>query len=76
MIFFKKTNWFGQVGVSIIGGIGHNIGQLTVAALVTETAGVFYYLPFLMAAGVAAGGLIGLLGGLVTERIQKFVSRV
>lgn len=76
MIVFKKTNWFGQTGVSIIGGIGHNIGQLTVAALVTETAGVFYYLPFLMAAGVVAGGLIGLLGGLVTERIQKFVNRV
>ena len=41
MILFRKTNWFSQIGVSIIGGIGHNIGQLTVAALVTETAGVF-----------------------------------
>lgn len=76
MIFFRKTNWFGQVGVSIIGGIGHNIGQLAVAALVTETAGVFYYLPFLMAAGTVAGGVIGLLGGLVTERIGKFVENI
>ena len=41
------------------------------AALVTETAGVFYYLPFLMAAGVAAGGVIGLFGGLVTGKMSK-----
>lgn len=73
MILFRKLNWFSQTGVSIIGGIGHNIGQITIAALVTQTAGVFYYLPFLLVAGVAAGAVIGLLGGLVTERIQKFV---
>ena len=76
MILFRKANWFSQIGVSIIGGIGHNIGQLTVAALVTETAGVFYYLPVLLAAGVVAGGVIGLLGGLVTERIRKFVGKM
>ena len=76
MIAFRRTKWFSQIGVSIIGGIGHNIGQLTVAALVTQTAGIFYYLPFLMAAGVVAGGVIGLLGGLVTERIRKFVSKM
>lgn len=76
MIGFRKTNWFSQVGVSIIGGIGHNVGQLIVAALVTETGGVFYYLPFLMVAGVVAGGVIGLLGGLVTERIRGFINKI
>ena len=76
MILFQKLNWFSQVGVSIIGGIGHNIGQLSVAALITQTAGVFYYLPFLMAAGVVAGALIGLLGGLVTERVQKVMKKI
>lgn len=76
MILFQRLNWFSQVGVSIIGGIGHNIGQLSVAALITQTAGVFYYLPFLMAAGVVAGALIGLLGGLVTERVQKVMKKL
>ena len=73
MILLKKTGKFSQIGVSIIGGIGHNIGQLTAAALITETAGVFYYLPFLIVAGVIAGAVIGLLGGLVTDRIQNVV---
>ena len=76
MILVKKTNWFSQIGVSIVGGIGHNVGQLSIAALVVQTSGVFYYLPFLMVAGVAAGAVIGLLGGLVTERIRKFVKKL
>lgn len=76
MILFQKLGWFSQAGVSILGGIGHNIGQLTVAALVTKTAGVFYYLPFLMAAGVAAGAVIGLLGGLVTQRVQGLLRSI
>lgn len=73
MISVKKTNWFSQIGVSIVGGIGHNIGQITIAAWVVNTAGVFYYLPALLAAGVAAGAVIGVLGGMVTSRIQKIV---
>ena len=71
MILLKKTGKFSQIGVSIIGGIGHNIGQLTAAVLITETAGIFYYLPFLIVAGVIAGAVIGLLGGMVTDRIQN-----
>lgn len=76
MIAFRKLNWFSQTGVSIIGGIGHNIGQLMMAAFITETAGVFYYLPFLMVAGVVSGAVIGLLGGLVTERILSYVKKL
>ncbi len=73
MILVKKAGWFDQTGVSVIGGVGHNLGQLAVAAWVTQTAGVVYYLPFLMAAGCIAGAVIGILGGLITERIRKAV---
>ena len=76
MIAFRKLDWFSQTGVSMIGGIGHNIGQLMMAAFITETAGVFYYLPFLMVAGVVSGAVIGLLGGLVTERILSYVKKL
>ncbi len=76
MILVKRFTGLGQVGVSIVGGVGHNIGQLAVAALVTRTAGVFAYLPVLLVAGTIAGALIGLLGGLVTERIQGYTERI
>lgn len=76
MILAKKFDWFGKAGVSILGGIFHNIGQLSVAALVTEQAGVFTYLPVLLTAGVVTGAVIGLLGGMIVERIALVVSRM
>lgn len=76
MVLCKKKQWFSQIGVSILGGIGHNVGQLIIASFVVQTAGVFYYLPALLTAGVAAGAVIGLLGGMVTERIQNLVRRL
>ena len=73
MILAKKTGAFSKVGVSILGGIFHNIGQLTVAAFVTKTAGVFTYFPILLVAGVVTGAVIGLLGGMIVERIVPVV---
>lgn len=74
MALAKKMDWFDKTGVSILGGVCHNIGQLSMAAWITGTAGVFSYLPVLLVAGVITGAVIGLLGGLVTERIAPVVS--
>lgn len=73
MALAKKSGWFEKTGVSILGGIFHNIGQLTIAMFVTGTGGVFSYLPVLLVAGVITGGVIGLLGGMIVERIQPIV---
>ena len=70
LVLFRRLDWFGVTGVSILGGAGHNIGQLIVAALVVENASLFYYLPVLLAAGTAAGALIGLLGGILVNRLK------
>ena len=74
MALAKKMDWFDKTGVSILGGVCHNIGQLSMAAWITGTASVFSYLPVLLVAGVITGAVIGLLGGLVTERIAPVVS--
>lgn len=73
MALAKKMGWFEKTGVSILGGVFHNIGQLSMAAWITKTAGVFTYLPVLMVAGIITGGVIGVLGGLVTERITPVI---
>ena len=70
MIIFRKTKLFSMTGVSIIGGIAHNIGQIIVAMLVVETFDIVYYLPFLMIAGVITGAVIGILGGMINKRIR------
>lgn len=46
--------------VSAVGAITHNTAQLAVAALVTKTSAVFFYLPFLWAAAIPTGLFTGL----------------
>ena len=72
----KKKKWFSMIGVSILGGAAHNIGQLAVAALAVENAGVFAYFPVLLMAGTAAGACIGVLGGILTERVGKYLKKI
>ncbi len=74
-ILAKRSGIFGCMGVSVLGGIFHNIGQLIVAAFVTRTAGVFAYFPVLAVAGIVAGTLIGILGGLIVDRISVLFDR-
>lgn len=73
MALCKKFRLFGTVGVSILGGVAHNIGQFLMAAFVVNTFGVFAYLPVLLTAGCVAGALIGLLGGMIVQRISRVI---
>ncbi|WP_124068281.1 Gx transporter family protein [Clostridium sp. E02] len=73
MAVCKKFNWFGTTGISILGGIAHNIGQICVASIVVQQVGIFYYLPMLLLAGTVAGLVIGLLGGLIITRINHII---
>ena len=62
MLLGKRTKRLSMAGVSMLGGVFHNIGQLLVAMVVVETFAVVYYAPFLIVAGVVTGILLGLLG--------------
>ncbi len=73
MALCKHFRLFDMVGISILGGVAHNIGQFLIAAFVTKTFGVFSYLPVLLIAGTVAGALIGLLGGLILKRISRIL---
>ena len=71
MAVLLKTMRFSPVGVSVAGGVAHNAGQIIVAILVTETAQLIYYLPVLCISGIAAGILIGVVSGIIINRLQK-----
>ena len=68
----KKYGKFSTIGVSVAGGVGHNLGQILVAALVLETGGIFYYFPALLISGTIAGVCIGIVGGIVVKRLKYF----
>ena len=70
LVFVKNKIGFGQLGVSVAGGVSHNIGQLLVAIPATHTVGLlYYYAPALMVSGVVTGLLIGVLTKEVLKRI-------
>ena len=70
MIPLRGSGKFSLRGVSIAGGVCHNIGQILVAMAVLGTAELLWYLPALLAAGTAAGVCIGAAGALVTARVK------
>lgn len=62
MYFGRRIHLFSMIGVSVLGGVFHNVGQILVAMAVVETLAVAYYVPFLIVAGTATGALLGFAG--------------
>lgn len=73
MALLKKSRRFSVVGVSVAGGVFHNVGQILVAILVVRTVALVTYLPILMVAGVVAGVVIGILGAAVIRRVERLM---
>lgn len=70
MLLLKKTEKFSIIGISIVGGVFHNVGQLIAAAAVLENVAVFYYFPALLMSGVVTGCLIGILSKQVVRTVR------
>ena len=71
MALLKRAGKFSPVGVSVAGGVCHNLGQILVAMVVLENRGLLAYLPVLMVSGIAAGAVVGILGGLIVQRLPR-----
>ena len=71
MRFVKKTGIFSIIGVSICGGVSHNVGQLIMAGLAVQTIKIIYYFPMLLIGGLITGCLIGMLAQRILERIKS-----
>lgn len=71
MIAVKKNGNFSVIGVSIMGGVFHNVGQLLIAMLVTESLNLFYYVPVLMISGLVTGILIGIVSDGMLKRMRR-----
>lgn len=70
MLLCKKIKFFSMLGVSIAGGIFHNVGQIIVAIFVVKTIQVAYYLPFLFIAGAVTGLLLGFAAKEVLQKMR------
>lgn len=71
MVLLKKLDRFSAVGVSITGGIFHNLGQILAAMVLLETAEIGYYMIVLTLSGTVAGILVGIAAVYVLKYMQK-----
>ena len=71
MVLVKKMDGISIVGVSITGGVFHNIGQILVAMAVVENLKLIYYLPVLLVAGTVTGFVIGIVAGKILPVVKK-----
>ena len=69
MIALKKTDFFGVMGVSMAGGVAHNLGQLLCAMVLLKRPAVFTYLSYLILVGTVTGALIGIIDEEVLKRL-------
>ena len=72
MALMKRLNVFSTVGVSIVGGVTHNLGQILVAIALFDTVQIGYYMVVLAFTGTVAGVFIGLAGTLLLKRLKRF----
>ena len=70
MALLKKSKGFSVMGISVAGGVFHNVG-LIVAMLVVETFSVGYYFPVLLVAGLITGLVIGIVSAEMLKRIKN-----
>ena len=69
MALLKKIDLFSTVGVSIVGGILHNLGQILVALILLDTPQIVYYMIVLTVTGTISGAFIGICGAFMIKRI-------
>ncbi len=71
MILLRWLNLLSPVGVSVAGGVTHNVGQILMAMLLLDTVELGYYLVVLTVTGTIAGILVGLCGSLLIKKMPR-----
>ncbi len=65
MYISYRRNSFSPVGISIIGGVTHNLAQLLISTLLLNTPAFLWYSPVLLISGI----ITGLINGLIAIKI-------
>ncbi|MDD5901687.1 MAG: Gx transporter family protein [Lachnospiraceae bacterium] len=71
MVLLKKSKLLSVVGVSVAGGVFHNVGQILMAMLFLGTTELGYYLIVLTVTGILSGIFVGLCGAIIVKRIPN-----
>ncbi|MEG1255859.1 Gx transporter family protein [Clostridium sp.] len=73
MVFIKSIGKekISIIGVSCVGAVFHNVGQLIAASLIVKTMGIMLYLPIMSIAGIGTGIFVGITGNFAVMHLKK-----
>lgn len=69
MYLLYRTGLFSMVGVSMAGGVFHNLGQLLVACLIMSNFKLMSYFAVLLFSGLISGILIGIVAAVLYDKL-------
>ena len=70
-----RSGLFSVLGVSLAGGVFHNLGQLAVAAFAVSNVRIFFYFPVLIFSGMAAGIIVGIGSWVLISHLPDQIFR-
>lgn len=70
LVYKLFSKYFSLVGVSVFGALGHNVAQLTVAALIINNVRIYVYLPIMILASIFTGIFIGLTANFTLAKAK------
>ncbi len=73
MLFAKKVFKLGILGVSVLGGVFHNVGQLLVAILLVSNYRISYLFPYLLLSGLLTGAIIGIIANTIVPYLKRLL---
>ena len=76
MILISRMKGVSIIGVSALGAVFFNVGQILVAVIMLNTPQlIFTYLPILMISGVVTGVLTGIVAQMVMKHLKAMGAR-
>lgn len=70
MYLAKKLTNMSVIGVSVIGSVGHSVGQILIAVIFLSNINIFYYLPILLISSVITGVIVGIISDKIIDRYK------
>lgn len=72
MYLATKIKDLSIIGISIIGSISHNIGQLLVASIIVQNINMIGYLPFMLITSLITGIFVGITSKYCYTKMSNF----
>lgn len=69
MYLLYRTGWFSMVGISMAGGVAHNLGQLITACLIMSNIRLMSFFAVLLFSGMISGILIGIVAHIIYQKL-------